>query len=153
MQSFPDHKIIMLPQTCKTNINDYRYFVELKNKFKYKDEIVVIDENQSSDIQQEIIRRSDFVVGARYHSIVFAINNNVPFLSLSYEHKMMGMLETLDLCDRQIDIENIFNNSEVDSRTLKLVDEKLKNTSSVEIKSKLAKQIVTSAFDRMCTNI
>lgn len=28
-----------------------------------------------------------FVNGARYHSIVFAINNGVPFIALSYELK------------------------------------------------------------------
>ena len=39
------------------------------------------------------------VIGARYHSIVFAINNCVPFVCLSYEHKMSGMLESLHLND------------------------------------------------------
>lgn len=151
--AFPEHKIIMLPQTCKTAINDYGYFVELRNKLRYKNDIIVIDEDQSSDIQQSIIRCSDFVVGARYHSIVFAINNCVPFLSLSYEHKMRGMLETLNLSDRQINIEEIFDGEKVDESILKMVDEKLRNRSSIENESQKAKCIVEDAFDRMCQKI
>lgn len=153
MIAFPKHNIVMLPQTCKTVINDYGYFAELRSKSRYKDDIIVIDENQSSDIQQGVIYNSDFVVGARYHSIVFAINNGVPFLSLSYEHKMRGMLEILGLDNRQINIEDIFNAEEVDANILKIIDEKLKNKSSIEIESKMAKKIVNDAFDRMCMNI
>ena len=71
--------------------------------------IIVIDENQSSDIQQEIIKKSCLVIGARYHSVVFAINNEIPFVSLSYEHKMKGLLEVLDMTDRMVEIQDIFD--------------------------------------------
>lgn len=151
--SFPGHRVVMLPQTCKTVINDFGYFVELKEQSRHKNNIIVIDENQSSDIQQEIVRKSSFVVGARYHSVVFAINNNVPFLSLSYEHKMRGMLDTLGLDDRQINIEEIFNESEVADTILKAVDDKLSNTSSVQKEAEKAKSIVENAFNRMCSRI
>ena len=70
--------------------------------------VVVISDCYSSDIQQAIIAKSQLLVGARYHSIVFAINNGVPFLALSYEHKIMGLLETLKCEDRVIDISNVF---------------------------------------------
>ena len=93
-RKYPSSKIVMLPQTFKSWINDYEYFLKLK-KLADNDRIVVIDENQSSDIQQSIIRHSRLVVGARYHSIVFALNNGIPFISLSYEHKMRGLLELI----------------------------------------------------------
>ena len=53
---FAGKKIVMLPQTYKSVINDYEYFLKLKELSENKN-IVVIDENQSSDIQQEIIER------------------------------------------------------------------------------------------------
>ena len=105
---FADKKIVMLPQTYKSVINDYEYFLKLKEMSGNKN-IVVIDENQSSDIQQEIIKKSCLVIGARYHSVVFAINNEIPFVSLSYEHKMKGLLEVLNMTDRMVEIQDIFD--------------------------------------------
>lgn len=70
---FADKKIVMLPQTYKSVINDYEYFLKLKEMSGNKN-IIAIDENQSSDVQQEIIKKSYLVIGARYHSVVFAIN-------------------------------------------------------------------------------
>ena len=35
------------------------------------------------------------MIGARYHSIVFALNQGVPCIAISYEHKVSGLLETL----------------------------------------------------------
>ena len=60
--------------------------------------------NLTSNFQQTLISNAKLVIGARYHSIVFAINNEVPFISLSYEHKMNGLLEILDAEKRSVDI-------------------------------------------------
>lgn len=108
---YPDYKIIMLPQTNNQKRNDYDYFCELRKTFPNKDNIVVISDTYSSDVQQAIIKQAILMVGARYHSIVFAINQGVPFISLSYEHKMSGLLEKLGETDRMIDITTIFNNN------------------------------------------
>ena len=53
---------------------------------------------------QAVIAGSKCVVGARYHSIVFAINNDVPFVTLNYENRILGMLEALGKQDRVVDI-------------------------------------------------
>ena len=97
----------MLPQTYRSVINDYGYFCRLSERAAGKP-VVVIDEQQSSDVQQKIIAGAHLVVGERYHSIVFAINNRTPFVSLSYEHKMTGLLEKLGLLDRSVDMQACF---------------------------------------------
>ncbi len=102
-------KILMLPQLNEYfsyHESDYDYFQKLKILTESND-VVVLQNTYSSDIQQKIIEKADFVIGARYHSIVFAINNCTPFISLSYEHKMNGLLELLNLNDREIDISKI----------------------------------------------
>ena len=105
---YPGHTIVMLPQTYRSVINDYGYFCRLSERAAGKS-VVVIGEQQSSDIQQKIIAGARLVVGERYHSIVFAINNRTPFVSLSYEHKMTGLLEKLGLLDRSVDVQGIFS--------------------------------------------
>lgn len=149
---FADKKIVMLPQTYKSVINDYEYFLKLKEMSGNKN-IIVIDENQSSDVQQEIIKKSCLVIGARYHSVVFAINNEIPFVSLSYEHKMKGLLEVLDMTDRMVEIQYIFDGktSVFESSLDKiehLVSGKLEKPSASQ-----ARQLVQSGFERFCEEV
>ena len=91
---FPAHRIVYLPQLYAGKTppeRDRDYFLSLAVADDF-----VAPETWSSDVQQAVIRGSECVVGARYHSIVFAINNAVPYVSLSYEHKMAGLCQSLD---------------------------------------------------------
>lgn len=109
---YPNANIVMLPQTYNQRRNDYQYFIELVSKSQFSDKIIVVRDIYSSDIQQCIISQSLLVVGGRYHSIVFSINQYRPFISLSYEHKMVGLLEILGVQDRIIDITRAFDDEE-----------------------------------------
>ena len=83
----------MLPQTFNYNTytgDDIGFMHDTAKNFS-TEKVAVIDDIYSSDIQQTVISGSDFVIGARYHSIVFAINNAVPFMALNYEHKFKGL--------------------------------------------------------------
>ncbi len=106
VKKYPGYKIVMMPQLFGQESNsDYQYFNVLRKKAGIGDDtIVILDDTVNSDTQQMIIRNSSFVIGGRYHSIVFSINNQTPFISLSYEDKMFGLLSILQLEDRQIDM-------------------------------------------------
>lgn len=104
---YPRHKAVMLPQTfdCDTDDgNDINLFMEIK-RFRNDSRLIVIDDTYSSDVQQAIIAEADLMVGARYHSVVFAINNNTPLIALSYEHKIAGLLENLGKTDCMVNIQ------------------------------------------------
>ncbi|MCK4687144.1 MAG: polysaccharide pyruvyl transferase family protein, partial [Candidatus Lokiarchaeota archaeon] len=102
-------KVVLLPQLFGLQ-NDSEYFNHLKNQSEKQDFIIIVDDNYSSDIQQKIIRQAKFLVGARYHTIIFSVNNRRPFLSLAYEHKMTNTLELIDLSENNIYIKKILNN-------------------------------------------
>ena len=53
--------------------------------------------------------------------VVFAINQNIPFIALSYEHKIHGLLSSLDKLDCMVDITNIFADEAMPQRTLQTV--------------------------------
>lgn len=137
-----DCKIVMLPQTFNYSepvMNDINYFKELKMLSPYKDKIVIIDDIYSSDIQQTIISNANYLIGARYHSVVFAINTETPFISLSYEHKIEGLLSTLDGLDNMIDITDLSNDIKIDEIVFG-VKNKLKNLYfDVRLKEKASK--------------
>lgn len=149
LENYPSIKIVMLPQTFnyKTykgdDINLFKEIAQIKNDKR----IIVISDKYNSDIQQAIIAKSKFLIGARYHSVVFAINNNIPFISLSYEHKMTGLLETLDKSDCSIDISRTFSSKIETENTLKNIQEKLSRIQRDPQKQQLAKKIAKECFE------
>lgn len=106
---YPELNIVMLPQTFNYGTDlgdDINFFKDLAKELNDPN-IIILKDVYSSDVQQTIISDAEFLIGARYHSIVFALNNNIPFIALSYEHKIKGLLETLDKDDRVVDITHL----------------------------------------------
>jgi colanic acid/amylovoran biosynthesis protein len=110
LSAYPDKKVIMLPQTTFVPwIHDgYPFFKEIAKNCMCPSHVYVLSDQYGSDVQQGIIRDAEFLIGARYHSIIFSINQNVPFISLSYEHKMTGVLQILGKLDCEVDIDAFF---------------------------------------------
>lgn len=153
LDRFPKKKIVMLPQTFNFGNyenDDIHFFHDIANCCN-TDRIVVIPDRFSSDYQQTIIRSSCGVVGARYHSVVFAINNNVPFVAFNYEHKIEGLLQTLNLQDYMINISGVFDNSEYTKEALALFSEKIQIWRKNEVATLKAKSIAEDAFEKLLT--
>lgn len=104
-------KVVLLPQLYGTQ-DDISYFKRLKGYINDIN-IHIVDTKHNSDVQQVIVSKAKFVIGARYHSIIFAINNQVPFLSLSYEHKMKNTLEILGLENYNLDLTHLLSNKNI----------------------------------------
>ncbi len=120
---FPTHKIVMLPQTSTIyEKGDYYYFLHLRDMCEHIQNIEVVPDIYGSDIQQTIIQSASLVIGARYHSIVFAINNARPFIALNYEHKIAGLLEILGLSEYKVNITDIFDSQQDMLRAIRQID-------------------------------
>lgn len=102
--------VVMLPQLFG-NGNDRNYFVELAQRSDDPSRIFVAAEDILSDHQQLIISKARFVVGARYHSVIFSINMRTPFLCLSYENKMRHTLERLERQEMGLDLTELSRGS------------------------------------------
>ena len=141
-------RVVLLPQLFgNTNGSDEVYFNTLK---KDNESVIVVPAKYDSDVQQKIIQNSSFVVGARYHTIVFAINNAVPFACLSYEHKIENMLETLDLQILNNRIDDAFANPASSIEHIwDLYVERERYTKSVDNARSVAKRMAVQTFDRL----
>lgn len=145
----PKLSIVMLPQTfdqgeMRDDVNLFRLIAENLNDQR----VVVFPDCYSSDIQQTIISKAAFVIGARYHSIVFAINQSTPFIALSYEHKMTGLLETLGCTENLLDFQDTMfaeHSKEECLKKIGMILPKLKLNSDVQ---KLAKNIARQGMDK-----
>lgn len=116
LEKYPLYKIAMLPQTTNYGYSaglpdGYNYFCKIRNASINPERIVVLEEKYGSNIQQGIISKSVFLIGARYHSIIFSINQAIPFISLCYEHKMKGVTDMLGKQD--INIHECFDGKDI----------------------------------------
>lgn len=154
---YPNLSIVMLPQTfdqgeMRDDVNLFRLIAEKLSDNR----VIVFPDCYSSDIQQTIISQADFVIGARYHSIVFAINQNRPFIALSYEHKIAGLLETLGCTENLIDFQDTMFSDLSQKECLEKIEFLLPNlrlNSGVQEKAKnIAKQGMDKFIDKIVIN-
>lgn len=141
--------VVMLPQLFGKLKGDFPYMMSLLSDLDTK-RISVISDHYDSDIQQAIIRSSSGVVGARYHSIIFAVNNLVPFVCLSYEHKMKDTLTLLNLETYSLDLKELLISENRIRQVGTLLDRILSERASLLRKlktaSETARQIALQAF-------
>ncbi len=150
LDKYKQMKIVMLPQLFNRGADgDEIYFRELKRKSGNNERIIIIPETYSSDIQQKIISQASLMIGARYHSIVFAINNNVPFVALSYEHKIRGLLRSLKLEKYMVDIELFASGKMEAQKSIKQIN-KIMDEAEVPNKDKVANAIAVKCMDKLC---
>lgn len=126
LDAHPSRQMLMLPQTFNgtPEQNDINFFRELQQQVG-DERIHVLSDQYSSDIQQQIIRGASLLVGARYHSVVFSLNNAIPFVGLSYEHKISGLLTSLGKEDCMVDLIEGLSSPEAVERTLSQIAEKV----------------------------
>ena len=115
--------------------------------------IVVIEDTYSSDVQQMVIKNAKFVIGARYHSVVFSINQNKPFIALSYEHKISGLLQTLGLEKFMVEISNIWESKKETEICLLKIENLLKTLSQEKVSNQYAKSISNACFKKFANLI
>lgn len=153
-QEYPSCQIVMLPQLCSypEGMGDYWYFKKLQ-QLEGGSDIFVVPDTYGSDIQQTIISKAQCVVGARYHTIVFSINNEVPFVALNYEHKIAGLLEELGLSDHIADITQAFTSQERMTRVAEGFATAVREVGHVRPHRREANQLAKECFKQFIADI
>lgn len=141
--------VVYLPQLFGPVNNDKKYFEFLKLKTNNPAAITVVDDAYNSDIQQNIVKNAEFLVGARYHSIIFSIHNGVPFFALSYEHKILEMLELLNFRNYGLDIKDSLNERvDVVQEMKKVYEVRHLNKDIIKQGSEVASNIAGNAYSQ-----
>lgn len=149
----PNLHIVMLPQLFGTpGWGDYEYMKELEQTIG-DERLIALPDTYDSDQQQAIIRGAEYVIGARYHSVVFAINQERPFIALSYEFKITGLLAKLGMENRMVDIENIWGSKEKIEKAEKQIGDMICNVTGLgDVSRKQANEIAEKALDEFVDN-
>jgi len=91
-----DATIVFFPQLYG-NSDDVPLINEIISLVDKKDAVRVLSNKLDSEIQQAIISQMDFVIGNRYHSVIFALKAEIPTVCLAYEHKSLGIMQAAKL--------------------------------------------------------
>lgn len=98
--------IVFIPQLYG-NEDDFNlmktFITDEKNFFIIPDN----DERYDTYFQQYVIGQLHSVIGMRYHSNIFSAKMGTPFISVSYEQKMQGFMERMNLRKYCIKIEEL----------------------------------------------
>lgn len=117
-------------------------FEELKEKRETR---LILSEDLS--VIKDAISRCDIFIGSRMHSVISAINAEVPTIPLAYSLKTLGLAEMLDLSDYVVDVRDKDDIEELKSEILSRVEEILNNYDQVaEVFSKASKKAGNGAM-------
>lgn len=104
-----NYYVVIIPQvTSMLHQDDDR--VPGKRIFNYlnnKNNVLFLNSPLNLDEIVSIYSNMDFLVGTRFHSVIFSLINYVPCLAIEYEHKTSGILNDLGLKDWMIKIEDV----------------------------------------------
>jgi len=117
MKKFVDHLsqkalVIMIPHVTGPprsigplgSPDDRIIMREIYSKLENKKNVLMI-EDYSVEVYRGIIGMCDMFIGSRFHAVVSAISEKVPFLSLAYSHKAIGIIrDGLGLGDLIVDV-------------------------------------------------
>ena len=97
--------VIFIPQLYG-NLND----TKVMNDYMLDSDTFMIDafsEERDTYFQQYVIGKLYAVVGMRYHSNIFSAKMGIPFVSVSYEQKMKGFMQSIGLSEYCIDLNEL----------------------------------------------
>lgn len=86
---------------------DTKVIKDIIKKTNIPDKCIIISEHLSPQIMANIIGRSDFLIGMRLHSIIYAIIYNIPFIALNYSMKVKAILQYMHLNDYILDLNTL----------------------------------------------
>ena len=100
--------IVFIPQLYG-NLND----TQIMDEYMMDHGTFMIDafsEERDTYFQQYVISKLYAVVGMRYHSNIFSAKMGTPFVSVSYEQKMKGFMQSIGLRNYCIDLNDLSEN-------------------------------------------
>jgi len=102
-------KVLFIPQvTVEFHRDDDRVVGQrILARIRHKKSVEVLLENYDHYEIKALYKELDFIVGTRFHSIIFSLTEYVPALAIEYEHKTSGIMRDLGLEEWTIKIEDV----------------------------------------------
>lgn len=90
--------VLIIPQvTAEEHNDDDRIVGRRLMEGLGSDRVVNLEENLQHRQIKALYSDLDYLVGTRFHSVIFSLSAGVPAFAIEYEHKTQGILKDLDL--------------------------------------------------------
>lgn len=86
--------------------SDAKICAQLKEQFEEEKRVVVLEQEFSCLEFNELVKRFDYLVASRFHSIVHAYKNGVPCITLGWAKKYEDLLAQFEQGDYLFDVRN-----------------------------------------------
>lgn len=125
-----DAKVVFIPQVTAEFHNDddrivHNRIASIVNNDK---KVTAINDKLSHSEIKSAYNSLDYLIGTRFHSVIFALTSIVPALAIEYEHKTGGIMHDLKLDKWVVKMENVQA-----THLIKMVDRLVKNRSKYKI--------------------
>ena len=74
---------------------------------KEKNSVIVITKEHDPWTIKAIYGGLDYLVGTRFHSVIFAVTSHVPSIAIEYEHKTRGIMRDIGLEEWVLNINDL----------------------------------------------
>ena len=105
---------------------------KIKNILAKNEKIYLISEDLNAIEIENLIKKFDFVIASRYHSIIHAYKNGIPAIVIGWAVKYSELLDVFNQSDYYFDVRSVLNIEIID----KALDKMLKNFTYEKIKIK-----------------
>jgi colanic acid/amylovoran biosynthesis protein len=105
----PQYRVVVIPQVTSTaqHDDDREAGARIAQLLKPADNIVFLQNQFTSKEIMSVYSSLDYLVGTRFHSVIFALLSHVPAVAIEYEHKTSGIMQDLGLDKWVIPIEDV----------------------------------------------
>jgi colanic acid/amylovoran biosynthesis protein len=102
-------RVAVIAQVTSTQQNDDDRVVgsRIRDLLGTRNNVVFLDQRFTHHEIKAIFANLTYLVGTRFHSIIFALTAGVPALAIEYEHKTMGIMQDLELENWVLPIEEV----------------------------------------------
>lgn len=101
--------VIFIPQVTADYFNDDDRVVgeRILKKMKVKTNVWNIRKKYNHYELKAFYSNLDYLIGTRFHSVIFSLTSHVPVIAIEYEHKTSGIMHDLGLSDQVIKMEEV----------------------------------------------
>lgn len=117
--------VVFIPQvTSVFNGDDDREISKaVYERMSYKQAAHVVTDDLSHYDVKSMYNELDFILGTRFHSVIFSLTSYVPALAIEYEHKTSGIMNDLDLSEWTLKIDEV-NSANITQKFNTLIENK-----------------------------
>jgi colanic acid/amylovoran biosynthesis protein len=130
-----------ISEFCKSNQNyKYYFIVQVQGPSAHENDLIAINDvisNLTSSVDYEVVdgdynyrqligiySQLDYLIGTRFHSVIFSMLSNVPCIAIAYGgNKTFGIMNSAGLKDYVVDIANISKES-IEKKFLAVLNDK-----------------------------